>query len=332
SNPLYDGSGSAETGRISPDVGLRARDHLYDVQLTYGGDYVAFRDRGEGVWNHRSTFRLAATPTQRSEVSGRARLEYARDVLGLAAMGVFRTSRDAALFGDARLRGEYRLTRRLDLAGTYWEDFVRFDDGTGGAMHAPAVELLSRAGRHLRVGAATGVSVFQQFEEESNETGFAYSLRGRAELRVGRTMRFDVLAGPAWWSGPDGDDSVVPEASMEFLRASRDSDLRVELRHGLGIGSTARPALVNSAMMGTEWRIGRRAVLRGDGGLWHSGRAPSGDDATLGYVAGGEAGLRFGTEWLLSLSAERTGRLDERIPELDRTVIALRLAWELVSR
>ncbi|HYG69282.1 MAG TPA: hypothetical protein VD838_16540, partial [Anaeromyxobacteraceae bacterium] len=43
SNPLYDGSGSAETGRISPDVGLRARDHLYDLQLTYGGDYVAFR-------------------------------------------------------------------------------------------------------------------------------------------------------------------------------------------------------------------------------------------------------------------------------------------------
>jgi hypothetical protein len=330
-NPFHDGSGTAETGRISPDFGFSARDHLFDVRLTYGGDWVMFRAPGGGIWNHRGTLSLDATPNRRLELTGRARFDYAQDVLGLAAVGIFRTERDSAFFTHARARGEYRLTRRVDLAGTLAEQLVIFDDGTGGAMHAPAVELLTRTQRPLRVGVAAGVTVFQRFEEDFREISWAHSLRGRAEVRASRIMTFTLLAGPAVWLGPGG-DAVVPEASVELLRSTRTSDLRVKLGHGLGIGSTARPALVNSAEVGAAWRIGRRVVLRGDGGLWHSGRAPSGDDATLGYATGGEAGLLFGRGLLLSMRMTRYGRLDEQIPELDRTVIALRLGWELVTR
>jgi hypothetical protein len=331
SNPLHDGSGTAETGRVSPDVGLRARDHLWDVDLTYGGDWVVFRDRGQGIWNHRAVLRLEATPTRRLELSGRARVDYARDVLGLAAMGIFRTTRDAALFTSARARGEYRLARRFDLAGTLAERIVVFDDGTGGAMHAPGVELLARLERPLRVGVAGGVSFFQRFEEDYEEIAFAHSLRGRAELRASRTMTINLLAGPALWMGPDA-SAVVPEASVELLRSTRSSDLRVEMAHGLGIGSTARPALLDSAEMGAAWRFGHRAVLRGDAGLWHSGLAPSGDDATLGYATSGEAGLLFRRGLQLSLRVSRYARLDESLPELNRTVVALRFGWELETR
>jgi hypothetical protein len=292
---------------------------------------VMFRASGGGIWNHRGTLSLDATPNRRLELTGRARFDYAQDVLGLAAVGIFRTERDSAFFTHARARGEYRLTRRVDLAGTLAEQLVIFDDGTGGAMHAPAVELLTRAKRPIRVGVAAGVTVFQRFEEDFREISWAHSLRGRAEVRASRIMTFSLLAGPAVWLGPGG-DAVVPEASMELLRSTRTSDLRVKLGHGLGIGSTARPALVDSAEVGAAWRIGRRVVLRGDGGLWHSGRAPSGDDATLGYATGGEAGLLFGRGLLLSMRMTRYGRLDEQIPELDRTVIALRLGWELVTR
>lgn len=332
SNPFHDGSTSSETGRVSPDVGFRARDHLWEVDLTYGGDWVVFRDRGgEGIWNHRGQFRLEATPTRRTELTARARVDYAQDALGLAAMGIFRRTQESALFTTARARGEYRLTQRYDLAGALDERIVVFDDGTGGAMHAPSVEVLARLQRHLRVGVAFGSSVFQSFEEDFDETAYAHSLRGRADLRVGRTMRINVAAGPALWLGPD-DDAVVPEATAELLRSTRSSDLRVELGHRLGIGSTARPSLLNYAEVGAARRMGRRFVVRGDAGLWHSGRAPSGDDTTLGYVAGGEAGILFRRGLQLSLRVGRYARLDESLPGLNRTVVALRFGWELETR
>lgn len=330
SNPFYDGSGTTQIGRISPDVGLQARDHTYALRLTYGGDWVAYQDRGN-VWNHRGTFALEAAPTRRLELRARARVDYARDDLGLAAMGIFRAEPNAAFFSSARGRGEYRLTRRLDLAGTLQERVVLFDDGTGGAMHAPGVELLARASRAVRVGGAYGLSLFQGFEEDTTEIAWAHSLRGRAELRAGRNMTFSLSAGPALWLGPDG-AAVVPEASAELLRGTRQTDLRVELRHGLGIGSTARPSLVDAAEVGAAWRITRRADVRGDAGLWHSGRAPSGDDAALGFAAGGEAGLLFRDGMRLALRVSRYARIDEPSSGLDRTVVGLRFGWELETR
>lgn len=329
-NPFHDGSGATQTGRISPDVGLQARDHLYELQLTYGGDWIGYADRG-GVWNHRGAFAFAATPTRRLELTGRARVEYAQDNLGLATFGIFRTDQQAAFFTNARGRGEYRLTHHLDLAGFLTERVVLFDDGTGGAMHAPGVELLARTSRPVRVGAAYVPSVFQDFKEDGTDISFAHSLRGRAELRSGRTLTFNLSAGPALWFGPEGSD-WVPEASVELLRRTRGTDLRVELGRGLGIGSTARPSLVDSAEVGAAWRIGNRAVLRGDAGLWHSGAAPSGDDATIGYAAGGEAGLLFRSGMRLALRVARYARIDKSVPDANRTLVALRFGWELGTR
>src|SRR5690242_21888902 len=66
SNALYDGSGSDRLGRISPDVGLRLRDHTWDLRLVYGGDWVYYeRLAPRGFWNHRGLLQLDARPTPR---------------------------------------------------------------------------------------------------------------------------------------------------------------------------------------------------------------------------------------------------------------------------
>lgn len=332
SNPFYDGTGSDTVGRIAPEVGILARDHLWNLRLTYGGDYVVHEQTGgEGGWNQHAGLALDMRPTRRLMLRASARFDYAFDPLGLAAMGIFREAHAAAIFANGRGRGEYRLTHLFDATAEVNERVVRFDDTTGGAMHAGSLGLLARLGHAVRAGASYGLSVFQSFETDRNEIAFAHALKARAELRASRTLQVNVSAGPALWLGPDG-STIVPEASVELLHTTRDNDVRIGVQHGLGIGSTARPSLVDSAEMGAAWRIGHRVVLRGDAGLWRSGIAPSGDGSTLGYAAGGEAALVFRSGTRLGLYVNRYARIENPDPALERTIIGLRFGWALETR
>ncbi|HET8733831.1 MAG TPA: hypothetical protein VFM45_08670, partial [Anaeromyxobacteraceae bacterium] len=94
SNALFLGQGSDRTGRISPELGLRLHDHLWDLKAVYGGDYLVYqRLQPNGIWNHRGELRLDATPTQRTAVALQAKGGYALDPIGLAQMGIFRTGK-----------------------------------------------------------------------------------------------------------------------------------------------------------------------------------------------------------------------------------------------
>jgi hypothetical protein len=131
--------------------------------------------------------------------------------------------------------------------------------------------------------------------------------------------------------GGPGDTAIVPEIEALAVARTRAFDLRASLSHGLGIGSTAQPGLVDAAEIGAVRRFGRRFVLRGDGGLWHTGRAPGGGDAVTGYAIGGEAGVLVGMNLRLALAATHFDRLDDA-PEVRRTTMGVRLGWELPGR
>jgi hypothetical protein len=331
-NVLHDGDSADRVTRVSPEAGLRLRDHLWDTSAVYRGDWITYdRLAPGGIWNHRGTLALEARPTRRLELRGALRGSWAFDPVGLAQAGVFRSGRESAflLFGTAR--GEYRLGRRVDVAGTFAERTVVFEDSTGGAMHAPGVEALWRASRRLSVGAAYGLAFFQDFSPDGDELAFSHGLKARARWRASRRLAVEASAGPALWIAPDSDLALVPEVAVEVLGASRWWDLRSSLSHGLGIGSTAHPGLVDAFEIGAVRRIGRRFSLRGDAGLWHSGRAPSGGDAVTGYAVAGEAGALVGMNLRLALAASHFSRLDNA-PELRRTTLGLRLGWELPAR
>jgi hypothetical protein len=124
----------------------------------------------------------------------------------------------------------------------------------------------------------------------------------------------------------------VPEASLELFAATRTWGLRTAVAHGLGIGSTAQPALVDSFEFGGDRHFGRRWLLHADGGMWRSGIAPSGRGAVTGWGVNGEAGMLVGSGVRLSLAASRFGRVDDAAADLRRTTVGLRLAWGLPGR
>ena len=333
SNALYRGEGSDRTGRISPEVGLRFRDHLFDLRAAYGGDYIVYeRLAPDGIWNHRGVLRLEATPTHRLQIDLTARGGYAFDPVGLAQMGIFRTGQDSAWTAAGRGRIAWQAAHRIELAATYADRTVVFSDRSGGAMHSPGGEALWLASERLAFGVAYAGGVFQEFRPGRGDTvAFAHGARGRARYRFTRQLEVDGYAGPAVWRGPEG-TAVVPEAGAELRLEGRWTALRVAASHGLGIGSTARPGLVDSAELGAVRRFGLRYDVRVDGGLWHSGLAPDGGLSTLGYAASGEAGMQVGGGVRLALALTHFARIDDPSAALRRTTVGIRLGWALPER
>lgn len=336
SNPLYDGRGSDQTGRVSPEVGLRLRSPRWDVRATYGGELVYFRQLApEGLWNHRAGLAVDARPTHRTAVGATLSVSQAFDPAGLAAAGVFRSGRQDALIVNGRGRLDWRATRRVDAALTVTERTVRFADETGGAMHQPGVEALWRVGRRVSFGAAYAFGVFQGLERTAaDEVAFSHAMRARARWRPSRHALVDASVGPALWIPDDRSSegsSLVPEGRVDLLYFTRGIDLRAAAGHGLGIGATARPGLVDTLELGAERRFGRRYVLRGDAGLWRSGTIPDGGDSVTGYAVGGEAGILFGAV-RVSVAGAHLGRTDDPSAEFRRTTIGLRMGWEMPVR
>lgn len=332
SNALFLGQGSDRTGRISPDLGLRLHDHLWDLKAVYGGDYLVYeRLQPNGIWNHRGELRLDATPTRRVAVTLLAKGGYAFDPIGLAQMGIFRTGKDSAWTLWGRGRAAWQAMHRMELAVTMTDRTVVFSDRTGGAMHAPGAEALWLVSERLAVGGAYAAGVFQGFEPRGDTVAFSHGARARGRYRVTRTLEVDGYAGPAMWRGPEG-TAVVPEAGAELRMEGRWSDLRVSAAHGLGIGATARPALVDSAELGAVHRFGRTYDVRVDGGIWRSGVVPGGGNATLGYAASGEAGMAVGAGVRVALALTHFARIDDQSSALDRTTVGIRLGWALPTR
>jgi hypothetical protein len=331
-NPLYDGGSGDRAGRISPDVGVRLHAPRWDLRTTYGGEYVYYeRLAPDGVWNHRGVLFLDARPTRRTRVDAFARANQTEDPAGLAAAGVFRAGRERALLLTGRGQLAWRASRRVEAAVTMTERMVRFDDGSGGAMHAPTVESLWRFGRRLSLGAAYAFGVFQEFSSAAaDELAFSHGLRARGRWQLARHVAVNASAGPAVWI-PSGDTEIVPEAMVEVLVATRGFDLRASAGHTLGIGASANPGLVDSAEFGVERRFARRYVVRGDGGLWRSGTIPGGRDAETGYVLAGEAGILFGG-LRLSLTGAHHDRVDDSSGVFRRTLVGIRLGWEAALR
>ncbi len=332
SNALYEGRGGDSVGRVSPDVGLRARDHLWTAAATYGADWIRYeRFAPGGVWNHRLRLDVDARPSRRSTVSVEGRGGYAYDPVGLSLLGIFRTGRQSAWTALGRGRATYRIAERVDGAVTAEERLVRFDDRTGGAVHSAGGTVTWRWTPRLSVGGTYRISAFQTFLANGQEVALANALEGRAEYALARHVRLEAEAGPALWTGP-GAHALVPEATATLLVMERHDALRVALHRGLGIGSTAAPGIVTSFEIGGLHRIGREWELRGAGGLWHSGRVPSGADPVLGYAVSAEMARRFGRDLRIGVAASHFDRLDVRSAALARTTVGLRVAWELDAR
>jgi hypothetical protein len=333
SNVMFEGRGGDTSTRLSPEVGLRVRDHTWDFKGSYAAD-VAYYQRfsPNPVWNQRVHLALDSRLSPRTELDGELRGGYARDPLGLALLGIFRTGEGNAVMGDGDVRAAWRASPRVDVAGTFHERLALFEDRSGGAVHSPEVHALWRFTPRLSAGGGYRLQAFQTFlAGGGQEEALSHGAEARVEYVQDRRNRFEATAGAALWTSP-ATQGIVPQLGATWLWAEPLADFRVQVWHGLGLGVTAAPALVDSLEFGVSKRFARAWLLHADGGLWRSGVAPTGAHAVLGYAAAGEGAYLFSNGVRVGLAATRFARLDDPSPALRRTTVGLRLGWELPER
>ncbi len=329
SNILYDGRGD-RLGRVSPDLGLSLRDHTWAAALSAGGDLLDYGGRsGAPVWNQRGRLLLRAAPERRLAIDLDTSATYVNDPVGLARLAIIgRNSAALLVRGDARVA--WRAERDWKASATYHEALVRFGDGTGAAAHTPGVELVEILGQHLEAGGAFKTDFFQGFDP-ATRSARAYEASAVVRARLSRRLTVQADGGPALWTS-GGSTSLLPQAGVELLAASREGDARLSLRHGVGLGLLATPGLADTAEGAFTWKVGRSLQLHADGGLWRSGEIPWGRNGATGYGVQGEVGWRFTKELLVGLGASRFARADVASSLYDRNIVGLRVAWELRHR
>ncbi len=332
SNVFYDGRGGDSLGRVSPELGLQLRDHLWTASLVGGGDLLFYGQRSrDPVWNQRGRMLLHARPQERWELNADVSGTYATDPLGLARLGIFEPpGKGAALILRGSARVTWSATPLWRAALTFSENAVRWDDRTGALAHTPGVELTRALGHRLEMGGAYRFDFFQGLGPGATNAT-AHEVGMIARYRFTRHVNVEAEAGAAYWEGP-GDSSVAPQAAVQVIVFGRHGDAaRVTLRHGVGLGLTATPGLFD-AFEGAVTKSFGSLVLHADGGLWRSGEIPWGANAVVGYGVEGEVGWRFGRSVTVGLGASRFARADTSSSLYDRNTVGLRVRWELRHR
>jgi hypothetical protein len=335
SNVLYDGRG-AGVGRVAPDLGFQLRDHTWTFGAVAGGDLLAYPSPAAGqgaqtVWNQRGTLVLHLRPTPRFKFDGDAAATYAYDPVGLARLGIFGTTSTNGLVARAGLRGAWRLDPDWTVAGTFAEYVVRFGDGTGSASHTPGVELAKRLGHRLEMGGVYKFDYFQSFTSGAGDAT-AHELQWLLRYRWARHLTLEAMAGPALWNPAKGSTQVLPQAMAQILGTNRIGDVRLTVRHGVGLGIFGTPGLFDSAEGAFTWKVTQKIQLHADGGVWRSGDIPWGANSATGYGLEGELAYFFLRNVKVALAASRFARVDAGTTLYDRNIVGLRFGWELRHR
>ncbi len=328
SNVLYNGAGGSNMGAVSPELGLRLRDHTWSAMLSGGTDILMYQQQTNSpVLNEHGVFSLRARPERRADVTLDLRAAYAPDPIGLARLGIFGVT-GAAFIGNGKLRAAWRLDREWTVAGLFRDDVVRFDDGTGSAAHVPGFEALRQVAPRVQVGGVYRADFFQGFGPGA-QWRYAQELSGSVRYQWTRHTSLRVDAGPALWLNTGDAAMILPQGAVELLTQGRRVDTRASLRHGVGLGYLATPGLYDSAEGAITLRSGRSLHFHVDGGLWRSGQIPWGANGVLGYGVEGEVGWHFSRGLVVALAASRFANLSGGSSQYDRNLVGLRIGWEL---
>jgi hypothetical protein len=302
-----------------------------------GGDLLGYPARQAGaqgaqtVWNQRGTLVLHLRTSPRFKFDVEAAATYAYDPVGLARLGIFGQASTTGLVAKGGLRAAWRLDPDWTAAGTFAEYVVAFGDGTGAASHTPGLELTRHLGHRLEMG---GIYRFDYFQSITPGTGdaTAHELLWLMRDRWTRHLTFEAQAGAALWNPAAGSSQVIPQALAQLYGTNRSVEVRLTLKHGVGLGIFGTPGLFDAAEGAFTWKLTQKVQLHADGGLWRSGDIPWGANSATGYGVEGELAYFLSRSVKVALAGSRFARVDAGTSLYDRNIVGLRVGWELRHR
>ncbi len=286
--------------KLSPRLGLTARDRTLDLDGWYAGDFYVHDGSGRFAFDHRAGLTTKKRVTSRLTFALDAHLWRVSDPTSLPRLDVAHTL-SPVLYGDALATLSYRLTERLTAGAGYRFQGVQIFDGVSGPglMHAPFLEAWYRLTRTADLGADYRLQIFQFAREPSQAQSASVALRQRLTPLWTATLR----AGPVLYAGPDPQRSGwLPRVQLDATRHGERIDVSLQVGHDLVGASGFTSALwADYASVFLNWKLQRHAQLFGALSLYRDGGAPNQYWLSLDptHLATGY-GLGVGAEWNFS--------------------------------
>jgi len=334
---LGDGeAGGQLMSKLSPRLGLVAKDSRLTVDSFYAADLMVRHGSGKVTLDHRAGVEARNLLTRRLRVDTAVRVFRVTDPSSLPRDGLARSTAPT-FFTQARLGVTGRASERVDVGVRYTFEAVRIlEDGRQpGYAHVPSVEAWYRATRRLTLGLEYRYQGLLYAGEVGQSHGAAAALR----YRVTRQMTFTARGGPVRYLAPDGQQGGwVPRVNLELMREGERFDFGVAAGHDV-VGATgfANALWADYAGLVLAHRFTQKLSAFGAASFYRNGRAPSDDwdvfngspTVSQGYAVSGGVEYRINRRISAQGAVDRIAQVGaaetDGAQSLTRNVFAIRL-------
>lgn len=283
--------------KVSPRVGLDAKDETLHFESFYATDFLARHGSGELSFDHRGGLKLDKLLTRELKVEAVGAIYRVTDPTSLPRESVARSTQPV-LYGTGKLYVSDKVSRQVELGTGYAFEGVRelVPGSTAGFVHTPFVEAWLHTSRRLTLGAEYRYQAFLF----GNRMDQAHGIFGALRYRLTRHTTATVRAGPVAYYGQDGTQGYLPRVKLELLHETVPFDLGLIAGHDL-VGASGFTTAVWADYAGLTFteRFSQRLSLYGAASFFRNGQAPNveafqltpGTSMSQGYAL--SAGLEF---------------------------------------
>ena len=296
--------------KVSPRIGLDAKDESLKLESFYATDFLARHGSGQMSFDHRGGFKLDKYLSRTLKVESTGSIFRVTDPTSLPRESVARSTQPV-LYGTGKLYVSDKLSHQVEMGAGYSFEGVRelVPGSTAGFVHTPFLEAWLHTSRRLSLGAEYRYQVFLFGANMDQAHGVFAALRYRLTRQTTATVR----AGPVAYYGQNGVQGVMPRVKIEVLHETVPLDLGFIAGHDL-VGASGFAAAVWADYAGLTFnqRFSQRLSLYGAASFFRNGQAPNVDVLQLTPGASVSQGyaLSAGLEFKLTRSVSMQAAVD----------------------
>lgn len=322
------GAGGQLMTKLSPRLGLEAKDPTLTLGTFYAADALLRHGSGSTSLDHRAGLDLRKQLSRNLRVDSAVRVFRVTDPTSLPRQGLGATF-DPILYGKATLGLGGRVARRWNMRAGYTFEAARVyaanvDEGTGVGLpgrsargdfvHTPTLEAWYGVSPRLLLGAEYRYQGFLL----SNGLDQSHTPSGLFRYHLTRWVTFTARGGPVFYRPNDGvGQGTIPRVQLELTREVEHASFGFVVGHDLvGASGFDRTLWADYASLVASRAFSDRLNVFGAASFFRNGRAPNEglfsfstrDGVSQGYAVGG--GVEYRLNRYLSLQGT-VDRIDQ---------------------
>ncbi|MBF5041100.1 hypothetical protein FGE12_01750 [Aggregicoccus sp. 17bor-14] len=319
------GAGGQLMSKLSPRLGLEAKDPTLVLDSFYAADAFIRHGSGSTSLDHRAGVDLKKQLSRNLRLDTALRVFRVTDPTSLPRQGLGATF-DPILYGKATVGLGGRVSRRWNVRGAYTFEAARVYAATpqvgvglegksarGDFVHTPTLEAWYGVSRRLLLGTEYRYQAFQL----SNGLDQSHTPSAMLRYHLTRWTTFTARGGPVFFqphSGVAGGQGVIPRVQLELTREVEHAALGLVVGHDLvGASGFDRTLWADYASLVASRAFSDNFNVFGAASFFRNGKAPNQgltsfsaqDGVSQGYAVGGGVEYRLNRYLALQGTVDR---------------------------